>query len=245
MTKKLIITGCPRTGTSALCSLLCHSEGVIITNELSVYHEDKKAIDDCLDEDNPHLDRALELKGWSVKDLTNYLAGDFEDKSIKVFGDKSPDYCCNTYLPQYMGVNYPDFKYIFCYRNPCATVASFLRRSKKENNPNAAWYAETAEEALEIVIKYTLNWVTLLYPSVENKKIVIYEDHCEDVSSLIQELNEFLGITLDIHKPERLYLPVNLDSWRNDLTLTISQMKMIETKFKPIDQLVRSLAQNG
>ena len=242
MVKEIIITGSPRTGTSALCSLLYHSAGVMIANELSAYHRNKKALSDALSVPNPHLERALRLKDWSIEDLTNYLSGDFEDKNIKLFGDKNPDYCCNTFLPQYLSESYPNFKYIFCYRNPCATVASFLMRSKKENNPNAAWYAETAEEALDVLIKYTLNWATLLHPNVENKKIIIYEDHCEDVSNLIQELNEFLGITLDIHKPERLYYPVNIDTWKRYLSPV--DIEMIKRKFKPIDKLVRSLAQD-
>ena len=44
MAKEIIITGSPRTGTSALCSLLYHSEGVMIANEVSAYHRNKNAL---------------------------------------------------------------------------------------------------------------------------------------------------------------------------------------------------------
>jgi len=242
MTKEVIITGCPRTGTSALGALLYHSEGVMITNELSTYHSNKDAISDCLGAANHHRDRALELKGWSTDNLIDYLSGDFEDHSIKLFGDKHPDYCHNTALPRYLSTTYPDFKYIFCYRDPCATVSSFLRRSDIEKDVEASWYARCPEEALDKIIKDTLNWATLLYPKVENKKIIVYEDYCGDVNRLIQELNKFLGITLTIHEPERIYLPVNVDTWKSDLSP--EDIEMIKTKFEPVDQYVRSLIQD-
>lgn len=242
MVEEVIITGCPRTGTSALGALLYHSEGVMITNELSTYHSNKNAISVSLDLVNPHLDRALELKGWSIDNLTDYLSGDFEDHSIKLFGDKNPAYCCDTFLPQHLSTTYPDFKYLFCYRDPCATVSSFLRRSTRENDVTAAWYSRCPDDALDIIIKYTLNWATLLYPKVKNKKIIVYEDYCEDLNRLMQELNKFFGITLTIHEPERIYLPVNVDTWKSDLSA--EAIEMIKTKFEPVDQYVRSLIQN-
>lgn len=243
MAKEIIITGCPRTGTTALCSLLYHSSRVLITNELALYHPDKEAPRKRMRLPlDSHVKRALELKNWSIERLEDFRQGNLSDSTIDVFGDKNPDYCLNPAMINYFTTNQPCDYYIFTHRNPCAIVASFLRRSAREKDVQATWYSQTAEEAANKAVEYTRNWTTYFYPKVDKKKIVIYEDHCEDVNNLIQELNEFLGITLDIHKPERLYYPVNINTWQD--YLSPADIDMVKRKFEPIDQLVRSLAQD-
>jgi hypothetical protein len=70
MPKDIIITGCPRTGTSALSALLYHNENIFIANEMYAYHFDGREIfQGRVDMENPHLSRAMELKNMSKEDV--------------------------------------------------------------------------------------------------------------------------------------------------------------------------------
>jgi len=70
MPKDIIITGCPRTGTSALSSLLYHDENIFIANEMYAYHfNGKEVFQGRVDMENPHLSRARELKNISREDV--------------------------------------------------------------------------------------------------------------------------------------------------------------------------------
>jgi hypothetical protein len=238
--KTIIITGCPRTGTTALTSLLYHSSNALVTNELATFHPNKqellKNLNKPLNEDNT---RALELKGWSKEQLQDFIDHKFKDSRIELFGDKRPDYCCNHYNMHYLIKTYPDAFFIFTHRDPCATVYSFLKRSQDEPQKSADWYAETAEEAINKIIKWNTNWSTLFYPKVKNKIIINYDIYINQPLHLINILEQFTQTKLDIHQPENLYCHPNPDDFKNKLTK--KEQNIIYTKYMPLINHIQSL----
>jgi len=252
MSKQVMITGCPRTGTTALSTLLSHCEGVFISNELAIYENPPRILEhhlSMLDSSpnwNQNLRNILKIKGWSNADLRRFLSNGFND-DIKLTGDKFPAYCIIDELMSDIADSSPCSHYIFTHRNPCAVVASFLRRSRIENHPKAFWYATTAEEALEKVISYTLNWSTILWEALEKKIIITHEDYCDNAGKLLDKLSDFLDLELKMgtHKPEDIYRSTNnaglcSKSYYKD-ELSTKEIDMINAKFSPIQEHVMRL----
>jgi hypothetical protein len=238
--KKIIITGCPRTGTTALTALLFHSANAVITNELGLFHPQKivfeEKINKPLDTQNSRL---IELKKWNKQELEYFINDQNNYPNIELFGDKLPDYCLTRYIMFYLTNTYPDAYFIFTHRNPCAVVHSFLKRTAIEKNEQAAWYVKTTEEALDRIIRYNINWSTFFFPRVKNKIIIDYDDYINNPSSLIDKLNQFLDTKLDIYKPEKLYLHDNPNEFEKKLSDW--EQDMINTKYSIILEHINKL----
>jgi hypothetical protein len=88
---------------------------------------------------------------------------------------------------------------------------SRLYRTNKQNDISEHekdlfkdWYVKSIEEATRNLIRDTSNWINYIYPKVENKIIINYENAINNFDSLIAELEEFLGITLDLPEKEKM-----------------------------------------
>jgi len=240
--KKIIITGCPRTGSTALVYLLSSSPNVLVTNELATFHnreeEFNKSISDpfVVNENKKFLDN----KPWSIKQIINYKNEDYTDNKFKFFGDKRPDYCINFAKMEHLIDHHQDAYFIFTYRNPCATAWSFKKRTIVEPDPNAEWYAKDVEQACYKMLIYTNNWLSTLYPRVKNKIIIDYDDYINSQNELVDKLEIFLGDKLNIQNAEQTYrhqspfeYKQKLNQWEQRLitnTFSIMQSKIDKLK---------------
>jgi len=240
MYKKLIITGCPRTGTTGLAGLLSSSKNALVTNELATFHPNVDAFYKRVNNMNEQTSSLIANKGWDCTYFKNFVEGKVECRDeIELFGDKHPDYSLNAVLMSKLIKNHSDAYFIFTYRDPCSTLYSFLKRSRVEVDENAAWYVRTHEEALNRIIAYNLNWSTLLYPMVSKRMIIDYNKYINNPDLLVKCLESFLGIKLEIQTPKLLYSNNNSEEWKR--ILTQSQISNITRKFEPIKSHIDSL----
>lgn len=237
--KTIIITGCPRTGSTPLTSLLYHSKNAVVTNEMGTFHRNSEIFAKKLNNISAHNKNLLDIKGWSQQDLLDFVEKKIIKPEIELFGDKSPDYCFYHDKISYLSNTYPDAYFIFTYRNPCAVVYSFLKRTRVEPDKKQDWYAETIEEALDKIVVWTLNWSTLFYPRVKNKIIIDYDDYSRNTRGLIDTLNSFLQTTLDIHQSEKIYYRNNLNEFIDNFS--DSEIEMINNKYSIILDHVNKL----
>jgi hypothetical protein len=243
--KKIIITGVPRTGTTALAGLLSHSTNILTFNELGIfdynsgnYHKRKNTL--LKDSTNA---RFLELKNLNVKDIDDFVAGDFRNKgNIEFLGDKFPTYCVDAKYCRHFVENYSDAYFIFTYRSPCATIYSGIKRSKIEKDEKADWYFKDLNESTERLINQTVNWSTAIYPNVKNKIIINYDHYVNNVNLLINDLNLFLNTKLDVHKPEKLYCHLNPNAYKD--VLNKEEIEYINNKTRPVELYVQKLISN-
>jgi hypothetical protein len=245
MYKKLILTGCPRTGTTALAHLISSASNALLTSELGFFHPKKEVLYEKIKNINiePRLENSkiLKIKGWNKEILEKFISNESEiPKNIEFFGDKHPDYCLNSEIINHIVKNHNDAYFIFTYRDPCSTVYSFLKRSRIEKNYNATWYAEKPEVALNNIISYNLNWSTLLYPMVQNKIIVDYNKYMNRTDLLISDLERFLGTKLKINKTSEFYFHnKNYEEYKEKLNE--NQISNINKKFDPIKKHILCL----
>ena len=205
--KKIIITGAPRTGSTALNTLLTYSPKILVMNELAIFDYEPNHYYNCHRKkiNNQDNTRFLKWKGLAEKDIDDFFIGDFKNKgNLEFFGDKFLTYCDTEEYCNNLVENHPDAYFIFTYRNPCASIYSAIKRSKIEKDERADWFFESFEESSKKLINKTLNWSALIYPYVKNKIIIDYDHYINNVDLLIDDLSVFLQTDLNIEKPETL-----------------------------------------
>ena len=226
--KKIIITGVPRTGSSALNNVLNLSPNILTMHEMRIfdasidnYHRFKKFAGFGSINTN-HLSR----KKMSLYDLDNFFIGNFLNKgSIEFFGDKMATYCWDETYTNHLVTKHSDAYFIFTHRNPCAVIYSGYKRSQIDGNKQADWYYKSLEESISRYIKQTTNWSTLIYPNVKNKIIINYDDYVNNIDLLIKDLNTFLGI--DMATPTGF---VPAEPYREGYKLLIDHLKYFQDR---------------
>lgn len=239
--KKIIITGCPRTGSTALVYLLNQSKDVLVTNELAVFHYSDQAFNKTINNEfmvNEAI-RSAGDKNWNINDIINLRNGLIENTNFKFMGDKRPDYCYGFDSMNFLIENHQDAYFIFTNRHPCATAHSFLKRSRIEKDTSADWYALDYETAADTIVSRTNNWVNILYPNVKNKLIVNYDDFVEKPANLVQLLENFLGDSLYIKQPEKTYC--NKNYFEYELQMSEGQKNIVNYKFRIMKEKIDSL----
>lgn len=244
--KKIIITGAPRTGTTALGSLLSHSTNAFVANELGLFEEFPRRYyirKSELLRDSTNV-RYLELKGLTEKDMDSFFIGNFENKgNIEFVGDKFPGYCLDADYCNHMHRNHSDAYFIFTYRNPCATIYSGIKRSRIEKDEGAEWFFTSLETSVHKLVARTSNWVNLILPYVKNKIIIDYDHYINDVNLLINDLNLFLNTKLDIDEPEPLYYHSNPNEYRSEMSEEM--IAFIDNETRSLDQKIKHLINNS
>ena len=233
MLKSLIITGCPRTGSSGLVSLLNQSQEIFVSGELSTFHPDE----DFFQKNKYRLQKetieALANKNWTIDQVYHMISTDNYPLDIKVFGDKAPDYCLNKDIAQYIVDRYGQNSYfIFTDRDFCGIAYSFLHRTKREKDTKAMWYTNSIDVAIERIRKYYMNMIEVLIPNVKNKIIVNYEKSMSDPSYIKHKIYKFLGVDIPIEKVAETYHSDSYDDWKTKLRYT--QQQKINTYFDGI-----------
>ena len=254
--KKIIITGAPRTGTTALGTLLSHSGKILVMHELGLYDSNPQNYHKRKNEIlKLHQNKKfLEKRGLTEKDIDDFFKGDFKNKGdLEFFGDKWPTYCTSTAYCSHLVKNHPDAYFIFTYRNPCAIIHSNIKRTKHEPNSKADWTFISLEENTNKIIEYTTNWISHIFPHVKNKIIIDYDHYINKEDLLINDLNEFLNTKIDIDNLEGtlgntecydkgfrgLYKHSNPKEYLDNLTH--QEIDFISNKTKLLDENIKSL----
>lgn len=254
--KKIIVTGAPRTGSTALNTLLTYSPKILVMNELAIFDYAPNHYYNCHREkiNSKHNKNFLKLKGLTEKDIDDFFIGNFENKgNLEFFGDKFLTYCHTEEYCNNLVKNHSDAYFIFTYRNPCATIYSGIKRSKIEKDERADWFFRSFEESSKKLINKTLNWSTLIHPYVKNKIIIDYDHYINNVDLLINDLSVFLEIDLDIQNLETLignnemfddgkrgiYSHPDPNQYKNHLSA--KEIELIIEQTSQIDQRIRSL----
>jgi len=239
--KKIIITGCPRTGSTALVYLLNQPQDVLITNELGTFHYSDKAFNMAI-KNKFMISEAIRSAGdknWNINDVINLRNGLINTK-FKFMGDKRPDYCSSFTNMESLIKNHQDAYFIFTYRNPCATAWSFIKRTTLEpKHKKVGWYALDFETAANTIVHRTNNWLSTLYPNVKHKLIVNYDDYIDKPANLVQVLENFLQYSLEIKQPELTY--TNENSCEYKIKMDKRQQNLVKYKFSILKEKIDSL----
>jgi hypothetical protein len=207
--KKIIITGLPRSGTTALANLLNHSPKIVITNELGIFdhnQEHYKTRSEAWLKNNKPTQKFLSRKRLTGGDINDFLAGNFTNKnSLEFYGDKFPTYCADRHYCSHLSQNHSDAYFIFTHRNPCATIYSGVHRSNLHvNQTHADWFYKGLEDSTNKFRELTLNWSNFIYPYVKNKIIIDYDRYINNFDLLVNDLSKFLNTSLDLPKVEQM-----------------------------------------
>jgi hypothetical protein len=207
--KKVIMTGCPRSGTTALCTLLSHDPNVFITNEIGNFaweaDEFKYRIQDRAYEH--HVDWILNLKGIDkddfiaavAEDPANYSQVIHERYNIPVVGDKMPGY--TESLHDIYHAN-RDAYYIITLRSVQHFVTSSTNRY--HNGNRAYWAFETIEDAQKFWVLTNckmLENVGKMIPFGAKLLLVRYEEIGPDIDQTIKRISDFIGFEIKVDNP--------------------------------------------
>lgn len=205
--KKIIITGAPRSGSSALNNILNCSPKIFSTEEMGIYSFNARHYWNCKPDKIAITSnrKYLAQKNLTAYDLDNFFLGNFANRgNIEFFGDKFLPYSWDNQHGIHIVKNYPDAYFIFVYRNPCASIHSGFKRSQFDDNKKADWFFKSLEESTKRHIFHAANWATNLYPNVKNKIIIDYDYYINNVDLLIKDLSKFLDIDMLILNTESL-----------------------------------------
>jgi hypothetical protein len=259
--KKIIITGAPRTGTTALANILSQFSNILITNESGLFDYNPN---NYINRKNTFLKRNktniifLNQKNLTMDDVDDFYNGNYKNKgNIQFFGDKFPTYCTDRMYCSHLSKKHNDAYFIFTYRNPCATIYSGLYRSKIENNStHTDWFFKNIQDSTEKFINYNLNWSMYMFPYIKNKFIVNYDYYINNVDLLIKDLSVFLNTPLNIKDLENkqaicnsvdvgfeenrsLYSNSKLEEYKNEFSK--EQIDFINYQTKPINEYIKNL----
>lgn len=233
---RLFVTGCPRTGTTALCELLNADPRVVVTNELGHFRLrtwDDPAFSDRFLELFGRFEvyyreiqtRLFKLKGISLDEMIEHhrcasLTGEQSyhhllsqlPASVRVVGDKLPIY----YLDELdlLLERYPGSRCIVTVRDGRAVIASQMRHHRGDLEPGG-WTAAGVEQAEWLWLEQTkrlLGYVGRIDPA--RVFIVRYEDAVSDPDGMLDRLSRFLGLAPPLSNAGGHYRPVNLQTWR-------------------------------
>ena len=175
----LLITGCPRTGTTALAQWLSSHDKICIFNEFSLYHPPAsevsawKRIREMRDENPPPLkisrdmkslraSLAAELSSPASNEVTaNWLFGRSRTP-LTVYGDKMPF----LYLKvmEEIAERLPGVRFLVTLRDGRAVIASQIRQYtavvERGGEPDN-WMRPTVEEAEFLWLRSARKWLSL------------------------------------------------------------------------------------
>lgn len=224
---QIIITGCPRSGTTALKSLLNTQHSTCITNELKSYAGDNDAFAKRLNGrwyDN-HFSQECKKKHVDPELFRNHI---IEDKTrtvpylhslgYQIVGDKFPGYVMRTFHKRMIQHSKKDVKFIFCVRDCRGFVSSSLRRyligdlDFKAND----WVYCTIQEACAHWVKFNKGLQELIqHIPTSNYMIVQYEKAVRNNDKLVQRISKLTEGQWTATPDETTnYHPVHVHEWK-------------------------------
>ena len=207
--KKVIMTGCPRSGTTALCTLLSHDPNVFITNEVGNFTWEENVFPERLNEVSSryYIKWLLDLKKIDQKDFINKLSKNptryseiiHEEYGIEVVGDKMPGYINSLYDIYHAN---KDAYYIITLRGVQHFVTSSTNRYNK--GVRAGWTFETVAEAQKFWVLQNCKMIEdvgKIIPFGANLILIRYEDIGPDIDQTIKRISDFLGYKIKVDNP--------------------------------------------
>lgn len=207
--KKIIITGCPRSGTTALCTLLSHGD-CFVTNEIGNFIWPEEEFEDRIlqSADNYYVKYLLNMKKIDRDDFIAKVKDDpktycetiNENYGIDIVGDKLPGYLNS--LPDIFNEN-RDAYFIITLRSMQHFVASSINNFNKGRDMD--WCFDKITKAENFWVENNLKLLEGVHYilSKGGKAILVkYEDIGLDIDKTLLKIDKFLGVELNVPNPD-------------------------------------------
>jgi hypothetical protein len=234
----LLITGCPRSGTSALAHLLSTHEQICIFNEYSLYWPPvlEKSVwhrIEGMGVDNPPPEKIANNASVFRRQYCEELPQPVSDRSVRdwlfgktktplaVYGDKMP----YLYLDNMKEVakRFPRVKFLLTLRDGRAVVASQIRQYRlalERGVEPMRWMFATVSEAESIWLRSAKKWLEIRQSPPAPCLEVRYEQATQAPAEIAKQICDFAGIEFrESHFTEFIaaYEPVHADAWREEI----------------------------
>lgn len=234
----LLITGCARSGTSALARLLSTHDRICIFNEYSLYHPPIEEgsvwhrIREMRDDNPPPVKVSPDIESLrsslvaelpptaSDETTTNWLFGRLRNPTA-VYGDKMTYRYLNAM--EELAERLPGTRFLVTLRDGRDVVASQVRRyhtTVQSGIAPEAWMRPTVEEAEYLWLRSARKWLRLRADPPAPCLEVRYEQATKSPEELARKICDFVG--MDYRRDEFQefldgYRPINTDTWREEL----------------------------
>lgn len=230
----LIVSGAPRSGTTALTKLLNTHPDVFVTNELGFYEDwfnvgkwknfihTREWISFV---ENAEIFERHKADVYCFRDyiISHHLSGskiyDWIEvyHNPKVIGDKCPIAYVNR-APQ-LAHDFHNAKFLFVVRDGRDVISSQLRAYNKypPGSPEHAshWMSPSIEQAQTLWIQVNSVLISVLNCINSNRVMLFrYEDAVFDIDGFCSQLSDFLELT--VRPVEGVFVPTSVGSWRKE-----------------------------
>jgi len=220
--KRCIITGAPRSGTTAMHSLLSFSPNIFLFNELGQYYwptyPDAVRVEHTLHPDREEAKAILDHKGVSMRAIRELVeaarsVAEMENMvgtylGLDMIGDKYPPYIHDI---EALMDREPDMHIIWMVRDGRAVLASTLRAMEREvippwamTEPDETWWIAAARAHRKAVAKDQTRVHTVRYEAL----------CCEPELGAARVCNE-IGVPF-AYSEACGFKPQHVDSWRQE-----------------------------
>ena len=234
----LLITGCPRTGTTALAQWLSSHDKICIFNEFSLYHppaSDYSAwhrIRDMRNDNPPPLKISRDMASLrsrlaaelptpvSNETTANWLFGRSRNP-VTVYGDKMP----YLYLKamEEIAERFPGARFLLTLRDGRAVVASQIRQyhiAVERGIVPDPWMQPTVEQAEFLWLRSARKWLGLRADPPAPCLEVRYEQATRAPEDLARRICDFVGMEYrreDFREFLDEYRPIRSATWREEM----------------------------
>jgi hypothetical protein len=234
----LLITGCARSGTTALTRALSSHHDICIFNEYQLY---ANRSDDFLTwqyikemrKDNPPPEKisvsTTKLRSKMLEELPlpvsneatkNWLLDSLVNP-VHIYGDKMPyKYLSNMHE---IIARYPKVKFLITLRDGRDVVASQIRKYNAaidNGSTPSHWMKATVKEAEYLWLRSAKKWLNLRSDPPAPCLEIRYEDAVQSPLELACNICDFTGIEYkeqDFNQFKQRYRAVNINSWREEI----------------------------
>ena len=234
----LLITGCARSGTSALARLLSTHDRICIFNEYSLYSP--PVLEESvwhrvrgMRDDNPPPRKISEntasLKESFLRELPrpacdqttrDWLFGRLQNP-VQAYGDKMP----YRYLEimEETVQRFPGARFLLTLRDGRAVVASQMREYRHAVECGVEpdrWMQATVHEAEYLWLRSVKKWLSLRANPPAPCLEIRYEEATRSPADIAKRICEFVGMEYRAEEFQgflKSYRPVHDDSWRDEI----------------------------
>jgi len=243
----VVITGCPRSGTTILSQLFCKDPRILVGNEVGFYTRwennfTNRICEVILSPDarpafrrnrqfllekgiDPDIIRLLAKENnWTGKDYYNYISEKLSPE-VQIFGDKMPI----EYVAQLdsLAQQFPEMKFVILTRDGRSVIASQIDHWT-ENSLNH-WTRPNIEEAEYLWLEQTkLLLDKIIDADFDRVKLVRYEYLVQNIDDTLVEISDFIGLDSPM-KNNGLIQPTYTEKWKHEHP---DMMDRLSTKFK-------------
>jgi len=234
----LLITGCPRTGTTALARWLSTHDKICIFKEYSLYyppamefnvwHRISEMKDDnppppkiCPDMESLRARLVAELPATASGEMTRDWLFGLLRNPIAVYGDKMPF----MYLKvmEEIAKRFPGVRFLVTLRDGRAVVASQIRQYHSAVDRGVEpdnWMKPTVEDAEYLWLRSARKWLRLRAEPPAPCLEVRYEQATKSPAGLARAICDFVGLEYrraDFQEFLDGYQPIHAETWREEM----------------------------